>query len=141
MRLLLLVVLLAPASALARPDRPNQIPNGTLLRCSNCHVNPQGAGLRTPFGLDVEHAFLLPDGTVDWGPALAALDSDQDGRSNGQELQDPTGSWRRGQAQPGDPAVVTNPGVAEASVPAMGAWARASLALALLAIAIVRRRA
>jgi hypothetical protein len=136
--LLLLVSVLFASPARARPDRPNQIPNGTLQRCSNCHLSQAGGGLRTPFGYDIEHSFLLPDGTVDWGPALAALDSDQDGRSNGQELQDPTGSWRRGQPQPGDPGAVTNPGAAETRVPALGGWSRAGLSVALAAL--VRRR-
>lgn len=138
--LLFVVALFVPSSGLARPDRPNQIPNGTTQRCLNCHLSAGGGGLRTPFGLDIERDFLLPDATVDWGPALAGLDSDQDGRTNGQELQDPAGSWRRGQPQPGDPAAVTNPGVAEPRVPALGGWARAGLFLAFAGIASVRCR-
>jgi hypothetical protein len=137
--LIVAFVLSFSSLALARPDRPNQIPNGTIHRCATCHLDPGGGGLRTPFGYTVEDGFLLPDATVDWGPALAAIDSDGDGRSNGQELQDPTGSWRRGQPQPGDPALVTNPGVAQPRVPALTVWMRAGLGLAL-AFALSARR-
>ena len=48
-----------------------------------------------------------------WGPALAGLNADGDGATNGAELQDPTGAWSVGQPQPGTPALVTNPGIAE----------------------------
>ncbi len=40
---------------------------------------------------------------VQWGPALAALDSDGDGFTNGEELQDPNGTWEVGSAAPGAP--------------------------------------
>jgi len=45
------------------------------------------------------------------GPALAALDSDNDGKTNGEELQDPNGEWKTGDAnlvsKPGDPSSTT----------------------------------
>jgi hypothetical protein len=43
------------------------------------------------------------------------MDSDGDGVSNGAELQDPAGTWTAGTANPGDPRLVTNPGVSDAS--------------------------
>ena len=46
-----------------------------------------------------------------WEAELAALDSDGDGRTNGEELLDPLGRWERGEPQPGDDSRVTNPGV------------------------------
>ena len=49
-------------------------------------------------------------GNVVWGAALAVIDSDGDGFSNGEELQDPDGAWQNGQPAPGDPSLVTNPG-------------------------------
>jgi hypothetical protein len=87
-----------------------QIPNGSENGCANCHNNPGGGGPRNAFGIDVLNQFLDNSGNVEWGPALANLDSDGDGFSNGEELQDPNGTWRTGQPAPGDPALVTNPG-------------------------------
>lgn len=95
----------------ARSCRPNLIPNGGIDNCSSCHVNARGGGPRTPFGEDVL-SFVLP-GSCDefWSSELAAMDSDLDGRTNGEELLDPNGTWQSGDAHPGDPFEVTNPGV------------------------------
>jgi len=49
-------------------------------------------------------------GNVLWGPALAAENADLDVATNGQELQDPTGTWQAGNAAPGDWSLVSNPG-------------------------------
>lgn len=97
----------------ARPFRPGQIPNGNKFSCANCHINPAGGGARNPFGTVVENNYLV-NGDVQWQAALAALDSDGDGRTNGQELQDPNGAWRIGDPAPGDYNKVSNPGVADA---------------------------
>jgi hypothetical protein len=48
-----------------------------------------------------------------WGPDLAAKDSDGDGRTNGEELGDPAGAWKRGDPNPGDPGIVTRPGASD----------------------------
>jgi hypothetical protein len=80
----------------------NNIPNGDVYSCENCHV--AGSNARNNFGEDYashNHA---------WGASLASLDSDDDGYTNGEELQDPDGTWVKGQPQPGDPALVSNPG-------------------------------
>ncbi len=106
----------AGTPAFARPFRVNQIPNGSVRGCFNCHVSPEGGGPRNAFGQQIEAGFLNPPGptgAVVWGAELAALDADADGLTNGAELQDPTGAWRPGDPQPGDPALVTNPGFAE----------------------------
>jgi glucose/arabinose dehydrogenase len=106
----------AAAPALARPPRVGQIPNGAVRGCLNCHVSPESGGPRNAFGQQIEAGFLsVPGqtGTVLWGPTLAALDADGDGLTNGTELQDPAGAWAVGQPQPGDAALVTNPGFAE----------------------------
>ena len=54
----------------------------------------------------MEERFLSPGALSSadalWGPELAALDSDGDGATNGQELGDPDGTWL-----PGDPAPVS----------------------------------
>ena len=44
---------------------------------------------------------------------MAAIDSDEDGGTNGTELLDPDGNWQRGDSDPGNPDDVTNPGDAQ----------------------------
>ena len=90
-----------------------QIPNGSVNSCSNCHINPNGGGTRNAFGQAVEAGLI--GSNVDWGPTLAALDSDGDGFTNGTELQDPNGTWSSGSQ--GNSALVSKPGDAS-SVPA-----------------------
>ena len=77
------------SDAFSRPGRPSQIPNGSVFSCANCHVNPAGGGDRNVFGSVVESGFLNGMGasaTVNWNAGLAALDSDGDGATNGEEL-------------------------------------------------------
>ena len=129
-----------PSLAQARSFRTDQVPNGPVNGCLTCHVTP--GGLRNHFGLTIEESFLDgPGGNVVWGAALAALDSDNDGRSNGAELLDPSGAWRSG-ASPGTPSQVTNPGLANPpppkAVPALPAVA--ALGMAGLLFRIGRRR-
>jgi hypothetical protein len=119
---LIWVVLGAPflgREAQARSCRPSLLPNGARFNCSNCHVNPRGGGTRNPFGQAVNQAVggSSSCSRVFWTPALAALDSDGDGLTNGAELGDPAGTWRSGQPNPGDPSRVTNPGVRDAPPP------------------------
>ena len=93
---LLLIAGLAD-QAEARNKRVRQIPNGGILGCAICHVDPNGGGPRNPFGQIVEQSFLTGEGwqgDVVWGPELAAADWD----------------WQSGEASPGDPNAVTNPG-------------------------------
>jgi hypothetical protein len=101
----------------ARSKRVNQIPNGSVFSCRTCHLSPSG-GSRNLFGQEIEDNFLTAAGSagdVDWGSALAIIDSDNDGDSNGFELQDPDGSWMVGQGDPGNSADVTNPGDASST--------------------------
>ena len=83
-----------------RPGLLPAAPDG----CNTCHTSGGGTA-RNPFGLAVE-ALVTPGGReAFWTPALAALDSDGDGVSNGQELGDPDGDGTR------DPSIqVTSPG-------------------------------
>ena len=89
----------------ARAFRVGQIPNGSKFRCASCHVNSNGGGALTPFGTEINQNYLRSDGSVNWNAALAMLDSDGDGVSNGRELGDPDGNNTT------DPSIkLTNPG-------------------------------
>ncbi len=95
---------------ISREFRTSKIPNGNKFACANCHINPSGGGARNSFGKAVE-GLVSPGGFEDfWNENLANIDSDGDGFTNGQELQDPAGLWRTGQPNPGDINLVTNPG-------------------------------
>ena len=106
--------------AFGRAHRPFQVPHGTTWECGACHVRTEGSGPRNPFGQMIEAGFLSEagyEGDVVWGAELAALDADGDGFTNGEELQDPEGSWRLGDPQPGDPVAVTHPGDPDSQPP------------------------
>ena len=98
------------SSAESRSKRIDQIPNGTVNRCTNCHIDPGGGGERTAFGEVVRLNYLDAAGDVMWNLALAQNDADGDGATNGQELLDPDGTWAIGMANPGEATLVSNPG-------------------------------
>lgn len=118
----LIAVLLVSMSSVveARPFRVAEIPNGEHRSCETCHETDGGI-IFNAFGSDVR-SFLVGDGAasgrhVDWA-ALAGRDSDGDGFTNGQELGDPDGTWRSGDADPASvPSAPGDPG----SVPVSGA--------------------
>lgn len=76
----------------------DRIPNGNVYSCNACH-NPNNQ-----FYADYRRAGRR------WTTALSQMDSDGDGYTNGQELQDPNGTWTQGQPAPGNSSLVTNPG-------------------------------
>jgi hypothetical protein len=115
---LLLSGILIYTESEARQFRVGQIPNGGVFKCANCHVNPQGGGSRNIFGQKVESQFLDNNGNVKWGPELAAIDSDNDGFTNGQELGDPNGTWKIGDPAPGSTANVSKQWDASSKPPA-----------------------
>lgn len=104
----LVLVFIGWGQADARPARVGQLPNGSMIGCASCHVNPSGGGTLTPFGRDINNNYLTQpgrSGQVVWNAMLAMLDSDGDGVSNGQELGDPDGDGMT------DASIqVTNPG-------------------------------
>jgi len=105
------LILSAVSISIARDKRVNQIPNGSRFSCLNCHTGVGGP--RNAFGLMIASGYLSAAGSagdVLWANALALLDADGDGFSNGTELQDPDGVWRTGDANPGASSLVTNPG-------------------------------
>ncbi len=101
---LALVGLLLSSAAHARGYRIDQVPGGHTFECYMCHYRQPFTRL-TVFGRDVRDHLLfredypeeLPigffvgeEGNADWA-ALALLDSDGDGYTNGEELGDPEG--------------------------------------------------
>ena len=97
---------------IGRNFRVSKTPHGSKFSCNTCHNSGGGTPLNS-FGLDV-NARVTPGGREDfWGPELAVLDSDGDGFTNGEELQDPDGAWTEGSANPGDASLVTHPGNAD----------------------------
>lgn len=104
MRLLLIAALLVVAALiLGFQQNVDKIPNGEVNSCDTCHTNGGGSP-RNDFGL----AFF-GNGQV-WDSGLAGEDSDGGGVDNGDELLDPDGTWNQGDADPGDPDNVLNPG-------------------------------
>ena len=115
-------VLAAPAPAAAFETNVTRVPRvatatntaGTSRPCITCHNNADGgsgcvasggaAPCLNPFGSDFLGNRLF------WDATLAGMDSDGDGFTNGQELQDPTGSWVPGDPNPGVESCVTRPG-------------------------------
>jgi hypothetical protein len=110
--LIFALTVFAVADLMARPARVNQIPNGQKYSCQGCHFNPGGGGARNPFGETVNDN--LENGQVRWD-LIFNIDSDGDGRTNGEELLDPDGNWSQGQANPGNLEDVTHPGVSDAT--------------------------
>ena len=93
----------------ARGFRVGFIPNGGSLSCDACHEFPGGP--RNAFGLAVEELVTVNGQEEFWTAELAMMDSDGDGKTNGEELLDPGGAWVLGDPDPGEPDSVTNPGV------------------------------
>ena len=73
-------------------------------------MNPNGGGARNQFGVDFDTANHL------WTQTLCNQDSDNDGRSNGEELGDPLCVWIPGQT-PSRTSGITHPGVADTTIP------------------------
>ncbi len=84
-----------------------QIPNGSKFSCITCHTSMDG---KTCNAFGKATGKYYSKGELNWCAALAALDSDGDGYSNGTELGDPNGTWSEGNTDPGDYNTITNPG-------------------------------
>jgi len=107
---LYIAILAGSIYTVARGFRAFQAPHAHQFTCGACHTSKAGGGPRNDFGKAIEDKFLDSQGNVIWNSELAKLDSDGDGFTNGQELQDPEGKWRIGQPLPGDSTLATNPG-------------------------------
>jgi hypothetical protein len=104
--LLALGLLLLAGPAAGHREYVDRIPNGGVNDCHNCH---SGGSFKDDFR------------RFGWGARLALEDSDGDGFSNGDELQDPAGSWRPGQPAPGMRTLVSNPSSRKSVPPVPGA--------------------
>lgn len=98
MKLILATAILS-ITAKAFPTARDRIPNGRAVPHPTIpnaiwagvgHFAVGGGGPRNPFGLDFAAAGFQ------WTPELCSMDSDGDGRSNGQELGDPDCVWVAG---------------------------------------------
>lgn len=89
-------IFLAATGAFGYGGYVDRVPNGEVNSCDTRHLNGYFRG-----------DFL--DEGAQWTVALAAMDSDGDGYTNGAELLDPEGDWSEGEPDPGDPEDVTNP--------------------------------
>src|SRR5262245_5153209 len=86
-------LLIAAASASARPNYVYDIPNGTLFDtrgCVNCHFNSNGSGPRNAFGIAYDDSGYNYE-------SICGDDSDGDGQTNGEELGDPLCEWTFGE--------------------------------------------
>jgi uncharacterized protein (TIGR03382 family) len=97
-------VVLAATPSLARPEYVAGVPG---VDCGSCHVSAGGGGRRNAFGIDVEVKMPSTGPTDETWAILFCVDSDGDGKTNGQELGDPCGAWRVGDASP---RAASNPG-------------------------------
>lgn len=88
-----LALTVVAGSASARPSYVGAVPN-VNNNCGVCHVAAGGGGPRNAFGEDVEAAMPFTGPDTDTWSALFCVDSDGDGKTNGQELGDPCGAWR-----------------------------------------------
>ncbi|HET9224070.1 MAG TPA: hypothetical protein VFO07_16270, partial [Roseiflexaceae bacterium] len=114
-RLFLLCVLIGAAyllsvgTASALPPAPGRIPNGAVYYCGTCHQSNHSSGVPAiPAHSDAMRGDYFAANKT-WTVTLANQDSDGDGFTNGEELQDPSGAWAIGQAAPGDVSFVSNP--------------------------------
>lgn len=108
-----------PSGASAHPQFPELLPNvattlsqntGGQRPCITCHNNPDGGqGCAVPPCFNPFGQAFQANSKV-WTLAFSQLDSDGDGFTNGQELQDPTGTWVYGQPAPGRNIYTTRPG-------------------------------
>lgn len=105
---IVLIITFSVTFLVGRSFRVSQVPHGSKFSCNTCHTSGGGTP-RNAFGLAVQ-SITGSNNTSFWGPDFAALDSDGDGFTNGEELQDPNGEWIVGNDLPGDASLVTHPG-------------------------------
>lgn len=103
---IIIIFLTIGSNVFSKSGFQNFIPNGQVNTCLNCHFSING-GARNLFGKAAENS--MSNDRVRW-EKIFNLDSDGDGFTNGEELQDSKGEWTNGQTAPGNASLVTNPG-------------------------------
>lgn len=111
------VVLLAFLSAVhCHQSYQARIPNGLRVPdpCNTAqfwpgvgHQKKAGSGTRNRFGV------VMGEVQIRWGVSVCQLDSDGDGRTNGEELGDPNCQWAMGGNPPVFSTNITHPGICE----------------------------
>ncbi len=113
--LVLAAVVLPVGSAHARAFRVQDIPNGGTFQCVSCHTDASASSF-TNFGSNarahLEVGPAIQQARVIWAD-LCPLDSDNDGRTNGEELGDIDCKWSPGTSPAS--TTVSNPGVQNGS--------------------------
>ncbi|XP_033732124.1 dopamine beta-hydroxylase-like [Pecten maximus] len=108
-----LIVLLCVGTVWGYPRFQNEIPNGgevphpckvNFTWIGVGHMNPSGGRDRNPFGLDFANAGRT------WTKSFCMMDSDGDGKTNGEELGDPDCVWTKG-STPAVTVGISHPGV------------------------------
>ena len=107
---LIVVILSCLVSAHAKREYVAKLPHGADTGVAAVgHTNPAGGGAANQFG----KAFSA--GGLVWNAAICNLDSDGDGRTNGEELGDPCCRWTEASGTPPERSdFLTNPGDAHA---------------------------
>jgi hypothetical protein len=103
---IIIIFLTIGSNVFSKSGFQNFIPNGQVNTCLNCHFSING-GARNLFGKAAENS--MSNDRVRW-EKIFNLDSDGDGFTNGEELQDSKGVWTIGQTAPENASLVTNPG-------------------------------
>jgi len=104
-QLQLIAVACTLAAVQAFPRYVRDVPNGEEEFGGDPIGHSAGAPRRDDFARD------LDDAGIDW-QAVCSLDSDGDGRTNGEELGDPNCIWTKGDTP--EFSIQSNPGVADA---------------------------
>lgn len=99
-----LLALAAPKEGVAYGKYKGTIPNGKAYSCKTCHGKSNKTEDLNPFGKD-----YLANKNM-WDSVLAKKDSDGDGKTNGWELGDEEGTWKKGDKDPDPGRTVYNPG-------------------------------
>jgi MYXO-CTERM domain-containing protein len=113
-RVVTVVCLAFAPSALAHNSYVADIPNGSDFACQTCHLSEGNYAQFNAFGTQFRTQMRLstPPTTLGAWEALADLDADGDGQTNGEELGDPCGIFGAGSTATRT-ADVSNPGIAD----------------------------
>ena len=95
---IVLFLTMTPSTAFGSGWMRRGVPNGDRFGCALCHFNASAPPGATSFPLngfgDDVRLYLRPSNYVKWSLTLANRDSDSDGYTNGEEVQEITGAWR-----------------------------------------------